>query len=292
MLVKPAGHKWWRFKYRYGARADGKSGKAEKVLALGVFPDVSLKRAREKRDDARRLLADGIDPSAQRKADDHAHRLAHLRTFEAIAREWLGRQSWGDNHSDRNTRRLEQHVFPWIGATSYRRRKTRRAARDSAGGLRGRAASRPRTGCCSSVSAIFEYANAEEICEHTPCTGLSKTLLPRPNRHHASITDPKQVGELLRAIDGFGGTFPVACALRLAPLLFVRPGELRRADWSEFDLERHASAVADTGEPDEDARAAHRPACKASRRHPAGPSSAHRSDRFRVSRAFAMLPAR
>ena len=76
--------------------------------------------------------------------------------------------------------------------------------------------------------AIFEYANAEELCEHSPCTGLSKTLLPRPTRHHASITDPKQVGELLRAIDGFGGTFPVACALHLAPLLFVRPGELRR----------------------------------------------------------------
>ena len=96
LLVKPAGHKWWRFKYRYGARADGKPGKAEKVLALGVFPDVSLKRARERRDDARRLLADGIDPSAQRRADGHAQRLAQLRTFEASAREWLGRQSWGD----------------------------------------------------------------------------------------------------------------------------------------------------------------------------------------------------
>ena len=85
--------------------------------------------------------------------------------------------------------------------------------------------------------AIFEYAIAEEICEHTPCNGLSKTLLPRPTRHHASITDPKEVGELMRAIDGFSGTLPVACALRLAPLLFVRPGELRKAAWSEFDLD-------------------------------------------------------
>jgi integrase len=103
--------------------------------------------------------------------------------------------------------------------------------------LKARAVSKPLTGCFSFAGPIFEYAIAEEICEHTPCNGLLKTLLPRPTRHHASITDPKKVGELMRAIDGFAGTLPVACALRLAPLLFVRPGELRKAAWSEFDLD-------------------------------------------------------
>jgi integrase len=236
LLVKTGGHKWWRFKYRYGVRADGKPGKPEKVLALGVYPDVSLKRARDKRDEARRLLADGVDPSAKRRADEHAQRIAQLRTFEAIAREWVGRQSWGESHQERNTRRLEQHVFPWIGSKpiadverSELREILRRIERT------GRIETAYRV--LQLVRALFEYANAEEICKHNPCNGLSKALPPRLTRHHASITDPKQVGELLRAIDGFSGTFPVACALRLAPLLFVRPGELRKADWSEFDLD-------------------------------------------------------
>lgn len=236
LLVKSTGHKWWRFKYRFGVRADGKPGKAEKVLALGVFPDVSLKRAREKRDAARQLLADGIDPSAQRKADEHAERIAQLRTFEAVAREWLKRQSWGDSHGARNTRRLEQHVFPWIGAApiaDVKRADMREVLRRIEHTGRIETAHRVLQLC----SAIFEFAIAEEICDRTPCLGLSKTLPARPTRHHAAITDPKQAGELLRAIEGFSGTYPVACALRLAPLLFVRPGELRKADWSEFDLD-------------------------------------------------------
>jgi hypothetical protein len=93
LLIRAAGHKWWRFKYRYGARADAKPGKAEKNLSLGVLPEVSLKRAREKRDEARRLLADNIDPSTQRKQEEHQRRVAQLQTFEAVACEWLTKQS-------------------------------------------------------------------------------------------------------------------------------------------------------------------------------------------------------
>src|SRR5688572_33073089 len=85
-------------------------------LSLGVFPEVSLKRAREKRDEARRLLADGIDPGVQRKQEEHQRRVAQLQTFEAVAREWLTKQSWGESHGARNARRLEQHVFPWLGS--------------------------------------------------------------------------------------------------------------------------------------------------------------------------------
>jgi hypothetical protein len=99
--------KWWRLEYRFGGRADGKPGKAEKVLALGVYPDVSLKRAREKRDETRRLLADNIDPGTQRKQEEHQRRVAQLQTFEAVAREWLTKQSWGESHGARNARRLE-----------------------------------------------------------------------------------------------------------------------------------------------------------------------------------------
>jgi hypothetical protein len=113
------GTPWWRMKCRFGPRKDRKPGKAEKVLALGVYPDVSLKRAREKRDDARRLLADGVDPSAQRQAQEHAQRIAHLPTFKAVATAWMERnKGWTESHATRTRRRFEQHVFPWIGATA------------------------------------------------------------------------------------------------------------------------------------------------------------------------------
>jgi hypothetical protein len=116
LLVQPTGQKWWRLKYRFGPRREGKARQPEKMLSLGVYPDVSLKRARERRDEARKLLADGIDPSAERKAAEHAQRVAHLHTFEAIARTWMDRNKtkWTASHATRTQRRFEQQVFPWI----------------------------------------------------------------------------------------------------------------------------------------------------------------------------------
>lgn len=236
LLITTDGYKWWRFKYRFGARPDGKPGKAEKSLALGVFPEVSLKRAREKRDEARRLLADNIDPSARRKQEEHERRIARLHTFEAVARDWLTKQRWGESHAARNARRLGQHVLPWIGSLAAGEIK-RAQIKEVVQRIEKTGHIETAYRVLQLISSIFDYAVAEEICEHSPCQGLSKTLAARTKRHHASITDPKQVGELLRAIEGYGGTFPVACALRLAPMLFVRPGELRKADWSEFDLD-------------------------------------------------------
>lgn len=238
LLVQPTGQKWWRLKYRFGARKDGKPGQAEKMLSLGVYPEVSLKRARERRDEARQLLADGVDPSAQRKADDHAQRVAHLHTFEAIAGAWMDRSrlKWTESHTTRTRRRFETHVFPWIGKRSIRdvkRPDVREVLRRIEITNRVETAHRVLQLC----TAVFEYANHEEITEHNPCRGLQQVLPPVQEKHHASITDPKRVGELLRAIDGFSGTLPVASALRLAALVFVRPGELRRASWSEFDLD-------------------------------------------------------
>jgi integrase len=238
LLISPAGSKSWRLKYRYGPRADGKLGNAEKVLVLGLYPDVSLKRAREKRDEARRLLAEGLDPSAERKAAEQAQRLAALHTFKAVATAWMDRNrlSWAESHANRTRRRFEQHVFPWIGDHSIRdvkRPELREVLRRIENTGRIETAHRVLQLCAS----VFEYANNEEITDHNPCRGLQEVLAPVQERHHASITDPKRVGELLRAIDGFSGTLPVASALRLAPLVFVRPGELRRARWSEFDLD-------------------------------------------------------
>ena len=203
-----------------------------------MYPDVSLKRAREKRNDARTLLADGVDPGAQRKADDQAERVAHLHTLEAVARAWLDkyRLTWTESHMTRTRSRFEKHVFPWIGQRPIRDVK-RNDLRDVLSRIEsiGRIETAHRV--LQLCNSVFEHANNEEIAEHNPCRGLQEVLTPVQERHHPSITDPKRVGELLRAIDGFSGTLPVACALRLAPLLFVRPGELRKAKWSEFSLD-------------------------------------------------------
>ncbi len=237
LLVHPSGCKWWRMKYRFGPRKDGKPGKAEKVLALGVFPEVSLKRAREKRDDARRLLADGVDPSAKRQEQAHAQRIAHLHTFKAVATAWMAlNKGWTESHATRSRRRFERYVFPWIGdraISEVKRPDIREVLRriESAGWTE--TAHRVLQLC----NSVFEYANHDEITDHNPCRGLQQVLAPVQVRHHPTITDPKRVGELLRAIDGFNGTLPVASALRLAPFVFVRPGELRKAVWSEFELD-------------------------------------------------------
>lgn len=111
LLVTKDGHKGWQLKHRLGGRTDGKPGKIEKMLALGVFPEVSLKRARDTRDEARRLLADHIHPGTQKKQEEHQRRVARLQTLEAAAREWLSKQSWGKSHGARDARRLEQHVL-------------------------------------------------------------------------------------------------------------------------------------------------------------------------------------
>lgn len=237
LIVQPTGKKWWRLKYRFGPRKDGKPGQAEKSISLGIYPDVPLKRAREKRDENRQLLADGIDPSADRQAKQHAKRVAHLHSFKAIAEAWMDmhKQKWTEGHRHRTRRRFEQHVFPWIGDRAIReiKRPDIRALLQRMVDLGQSENARRVLQLCSSA---FEYANHEEIAENNPCNGLQNVLPPVQVKHHASITDPKQIGELLRAIDGFSGTFPVACALRLAPYVFVRPGELRKAEWSEFDL--------------------------------------------------------
>ncbi|MEW8156478.1 MAG: integrase arm-type DNA-binding domain-containing protein [Candidatus Thiodiazotropha endolucinida] len=229
LLVKSNGARYWRLKYRFHG--------VEKLLALGVYPDVSLKSARDKRDDARKLIAAGIDPSEARKAEKAAR--ASDNSFEAVAREWWNERApnWSESHASRIMLRLENDVFPWIGSkpigdlnppdllTVLRRVKDRGAIET---------AHRIHQSC----SQIFRYAIATHRAERDAAADLKGALPPVSKKHHPSITDPKLIGELLRAIDGYQGAFVTRCALQLAPLTFVRPGELRQAEWSEIDLEK------------------------------------------------------
>jgi integrase len=227
--VATSGGKYWRWKYRFGGK--------EKRLAFGVYPDVTLKMAREKRDDARSQLGNGIDPGEARRAGKVAQ--ASAQSFEAIAREWHAKFSpgWVASHADRILRRLENDVFPWLGRRPIGEIKApemlavlRRI--ESRGALE--TAHRALQNC----GQVFRYAVATVRAERDPTGDLRGAIPPPKEKHHASITDPKGIAEMLRAIDAYQGYFVTKCALRLAPLVFVRPGELRHAEWPEIDLER------------------------------------------------------
>jgi integrase len=227
--VSPAGGKWWRWKYRFGGK--------EKRLSFGVYPDVSLKSACGKHVAARQQLAAGIDPGQARKAGKIAQ--AGAESFEAIAREWHAKFSpgWAASHGDRILRRLDKDIFPWLGdrpiaeirapeLLAVLRRIESRGAQETA--------HRAMQNC----GQVFRYAVATGRAERDPTGDLRGALPPPKEKHHASIIEPKLIGELLRAIDAYEGFFATKCALRLAPLVFVRPGELRRAQWQEIDLDK------------------------------------------------------
>lgn len=228
--VAPSGGKWWRLKYRY----DGK----EKRLSMGVYPDVSLKDARERREAARKLLASGVDPSENRKAQKSARTERAANSFEVIAREWHAKQSptWAESHRKKTIKGLERDIFPWLGerpiadikppeVLTHLRRIENRGALETAHRI---------LGICGQV---FRYAVATGRAERDPTTDLKGALPPVVEKHFAATTELKRLAEILRAIDGYKGTLTVRCALRLAPLLFVRPGELRKAEWAHIDLE-------------------------------------------------------
>jgi integrase len=231
LLVHSKGGKYWQMSYRF-------SGKY-KTLALGVYPEVTLAAARQRREDARKLLANDVDPSALKKAVKAAKIERSANSFEVIAREWHLQQlkSWTDNHGVRVLSRIERDIFPWIGSKpiaeitapevlAVARRTESRGAGYSAHRL------------IQTCGQIFRYAIATGRAERNPCPDLKGALSPVKSDNFASITEPKKVGELLRAIDGFQGHFVTQCALKFAPLVFVRPGELRKAEWTEIDLDK------------------------------------------------------
>lgn len=230
LLVTPSGGKLWRLQYLFGGK--------QKSIAFGAYPSVSLASARSRRDEAKDQLAKGIDPGAVKRAQKAAVVSASANSFEVVAREWFGEfeKTWTEGHALTIITRLEQNVFPWIGARPIGdieapellvvlRRIKERGALETAHRVKG---------ICGQV---FRYAIATGRARRDIAADL-RGALPQPiSQCHAAITDPKAVGELIRACRGYQGTPVVRAALCLAPLVFLRPGELRHAEWSEFDLD-------------------------------------------------------
>jgi len=224
--ITPKGRGRWRFKYRF----DGK----EKLISLGLYPEISLADARDRRFENRKLVAHGINPSERRKAETASQ--SGSDTFNALAEEWFMRTKhiWSENHAYQTHRRLERDILPWLGKrpiseiTVAEMLKVLRRVEDR-GALE--TAHRIKSVC----SQVFKYAISSERADRDPTQDLK--LTPMKKKHHASITDPKKIGVLLNEIDDYEGQFITRCALKLAPLTFVRPGELRHAEWSEFNFE-------------------------------------------------------
>ena len=228
--ISPRGGKWWRLKYRFAGK--------EKRVSLGVYPEVNLKKARARTIDARQLLDAGVDPSENRRAAKAAQLEGAANSFEVVTREWIEQQmkSWVKGHGERILTRFERDIFPWIGArpmadltapellTTVRRIEKRGALETAHRAL----------GNCGQV---FRYAIATGRAKRDPSADLRGALPPVKTEHFAAITEPERVGALMRAIDGYEGSLTVRCALRLAPLVFVRPGELRHAEWTAVDLD-------------------------------------------------------
>jgi integrase len=230
LIIAPSGGKWWRFRYRFGGK--------QKEMSLGIYPDVSLKAASLKRDKHRTDIGEGLDPLQERKLDKIYKATAGENSFEVIAREWHGKykKNWSEGHAKTILTRLERDVFPWLGniiiadvkapdLLKVLRRIEDRGALESAHRIH------------QTCGQIFRYAVASGLAERDIAADLRGALPPTKSKHHPSVTEPTKVGELMRAIKGYSGQFTTACALKLAPLLFVRPGELRHAEWSEIDLD-------------------------------------------------------
>lgn len=229
--IAPAGGKWWRFKYFFQGK--------EKRLSLGVYPKVGLREERALREAAQLTLDNGIDPSAQRKARKNVFcKDGDPDSFEAVAREWFAKFSptWAESHATRIIRRLERDVFPWIGARhpekitpamllSVLRRIEARGAIETA--------HRARENC----SQVLRYAIATQRAQRDLTVDLRGAIPPAKVRHFPAVIEPKEVGLLLRTLHGYDGSFVVKSAMRLAPLVFVRPGELRMAKWEDIDLD-------------------------------------------------------
>ncbi|WP_148715374.1 tyrosine-type recombinase/integrase [Chitinolyticbacter meiyuanensis] len=232
LLVKSNGAKLWRMKYT-------KPNSKESLLSFGAYPDVPLSEARKQRDEIRARLAQGIDPSEQRKAASLAASVAADNSFEVVGRAWFDKCMRGlsASHRERTINRLESDVFPWLGkrpiasikapeVLACLRRIEERGAIETAHRV------------LWSCSKIFRYAIAAGMAETDPADLLKEALIRPDPKAFPTITDPVEVGALLRALDGLSASLVVRCATRLAPLVFVRPGELRKAEWDEINFDK------------------------------------------------------
>jgi len=231
LLVNQSG-KYWRFDYRFGEK--------RKTMALGVYPNVRLKEARDKCIAAHKLLEQNIDPCRDKQTKKRRAIVeSKADTFKGVAEELLEKNNnkWSDSYSKSTRSRLERHVFPWLGqmkiadieapdVLSVIQRAENRGTVEMAHRLK------------MLCGQVFRYAVATGRVKSDPSRDLRGAIQPLVTQHYATIIEPKKVGELMRAIAGFEGTFVVMCALKITPLVFVRPGELRHAEWDEIDFEK------------------------------------------------------
>lgn len=230
LLIQPSGGKLWRLDYRY----EGK----RKTLALSTYPEVTLADARGRRDAARRILARGEDPGAIKRAQKACRAEQVANSFEVTARRWheKNESKWSESYAYKTIRMLERDVFPWIGATpivDLDAPKFLTVARRVEGRGHVDTAHRAMQLC----GQVMRFGVAEGLVSRDPTGDLRGALSPVETTHLPSVTDPKRAAEILRMLDAFSGSFPVQCALKLAPLVFTRPGELRKARWVDIDLD-------------------------------------------------------
>lgn len=228
--VTKTGSKLWRWKYRFN--------KSENRFSIGPYPEVGIKQAREARDNARALLRRGIDPNAYKKAEKISHLKDSEETFEALASEWHSKRSqvWSPIHSKNVMDRLTRNVLPFIGKAPIAEIKVPELLR-LLRRIEERGAIETAHRVLGNIGEVYRFAISSGKAERNIAVDIKGALQPVVKKHLPAITEPKRVGAFLKMIDGYSGTLPVQCALRLAPLVFVRPGELRKARWEEIDFE-------------------------------------------------------
>ncbi|CAM3276666.1 tyrosine-type recombinase/integrase [Asticcacaulis taihuensis] len=231
VIVRPSGGKLWRFKYRFAGK--------EQQLSFGTYPDVGLKAARTRHDEARALLAEGIDPGAERKRKAIAAEIAASNTFGAIAAEFVDKRQ-RDGMAEATMIKLR-----WFASLLEKDMGTRPVSDIEPVELLNAIKKIERAGNNETAkrvrafaARVFRYAVITGRCRFNPAADLGEALVAPKVKHHAALIEPEDVGGLLRAIEGYKGHGLSPLALKLAPHVFVRPGELRHAEWSEFDLDK------------------------------------------------------
>lgn len=229
--ISPTGNKWWRYKYRI----DGK----EKKLALGVYPEVTLKEAREKLSKARKLVSEGIDPIQNKLALKNSRIEESKNTFEVIAREWHSRniEKWTPKHGSTILKRLEQNIFPTLGKAPISKILPQHLL-ETLSKVENRGAIDTAHRILQYCTKICRYAILTNRLEQDFTIGVKEVLKPHQKKHLAAITDPEKISGLLESINNYSGYPITKLALKLLPLVFVRPGELKNAEWSEIDLSK------------------------------------------------------